>query len=194
MFHSRKSLVFLLGIMILVLVYIGIRFKSGDTSMPEAIVASEPFDWGKLDPKYVLDFAQKRGTLTDDRIVYFLYAADLTGDSKSEGVFMGSGGNSDWYIILMQQDDGSIALAQLRQKDGRIFPVALSPGRAMINASFEILPQEKGFYQAWFSYDPENQKLTCKMGGLEAYTWNPSDSLFDWNANMTEKYSSQICK
>ncbi len=120
---------------------------------------------------------------------------DLTGDGISEGIFEGNGGNNGITFILMKNAQGATSLAQQKNKDGSIYPVQLlSVGRVMVQETFKLLPSEHGFYTASLSNSNATGIFTCNTNGVNAYVWNETTHLFEWNQALTAKYTAEVCK
>lgn len=124
---------------------------------------------------------------------------DLTGDGIDEGIFTGNGGNSGVTFFLIKNDT-TISVARQKNKDGSIHPVALEyVGRAMVSENFKLLPSEKGFYTVSLSFDEDadssdSSHFKCNTNSVQAYQWNSSTKLFEWNQALTTKYTAEVCK
>jgi hypothetical protein len=123
-------------------------------------------------------------------------AIDLTGDGVPEGIVRGDGGNNDVSFILFA-NNGSLSVAKQKNKNGTIEPVALYEiGRVQANASFQLLPNEHGFYTSSLVPDESSESVNfkCTDVSVNAYVWNPSTTLFEWNAALTATEHTKVCK
>ncbi len=120
---------------------------------------------------------------------------DLTGDGVPEAIVDGNGGNNGVSFILQKNSNGTISVLNQKNKDGTINHIQLVfVGRVMVSERFELLPQERGFYTASLSNDGEEGVFRCNDVGVNAYVWNASTKLFEWNQSLTSKYTLQVCK
>jgi hypothetical protein len=124
---------------------------------------------------------------------------DLTGDGINEAVVSGNGGNNGVSFVLKKEGGNTIVLKQ-KEKDGSISPVALyEVGRVMVNVNFKLLPSEHGFYTASMIFDEsanntETSHFICDEESINAYAWNETTQMFEWNQTLTTKYTKEVCK
>jgi len=131
--------------------------------------------------------------LSSGSAVQLSQSVDLTGDGIDEGVFTGDGGNSGMTFILMKDVNGQNVLAKQKNKDGTISVIQLlGVGRVRVSESFKFVPEERGYYTISKSNDGESD-FVCNPDGVNAYSWNTSTKLFEWNQSMTTKYTAEVC-
>ncbi len=198
---NKKYNIIIAVLLIVIIILVAIKFKPKDevTIVPEEIgVQSTIFDWKSLSSSDVFKIASKIPDLQfyPEVPIELSAVADLTGDGIPEGVFTGDGGNNGLSIILSKTNEsGTITLLQQKDQYGTVGPVTLlSVGRAMINEGYQLLPEEHGFYTVSRSYDPDGDYFICNESGVNAYIWNSSTKLFEWNKSYSEKYTSEACK
>lgn len=123
--------------------------------------------------------------------------ADITGDKIDEAlVALGSGGAYTEYFALMQSDNnGNPKLARFRIKDGSTDDVLFLEGTSVSHGmSVELAPSKNAIYAESWNIDPINpDTISCE---IEAYVWNKSSGLFEYNStvgkNATDSYCSKI--
>ncbi len=123
---------------------------------------------------------------------------DLTGDGIPEAIISGNGGNNSISFIL-RMENGKPLVTKMKQKNGSIVPIQLLElGRISGSMSYGILPSNDGFYTTAFVRKTDNEndegELVCDREMINAYVWKPSSRLFEWDANLTAKYISEVCK
>ncbi len=163
------------------------------TSTPTTPPPTNP-NWQSVSSSSAYTLATNSGVyLSPGSSVSLSQSVDLNGDGIDEGVFSGDGGNSGITFILIRDANGQNVVAKQKNKDGTINAVnLLSVGRVMVSEGYKLLPLEKGFYTVSKSNDGESG-FVCKSDGLNAYSWNTSTKLFEWNQSMTTRYTSEVC-
>lgn len=173
---------------------IGSSNNSPVTSNPVIPISTNP-NWSSVSSLSAYTLATSDGIyLSSASGVRLSESVDLNGDGIDEGVFSGDGGNSGVTFILMKDDDGQSVAAKQKNKDGTISSVNLSSvGRAMFSESFKLIPEQKGFYTVSKSNDGQGGNFECDLNSVNAYSWNASTKLFEWNQSLTAKYINQEC-
>jgi hypothetical protein len=158
------------------------------------------FDWKSLSKEEIFKIIDGKVAIEPMPGISLSQSVDLTGDNINEGIFVGNGGNNDTSTILIRNNNGVISVAQQKNKDGKVYPVQLvSVGRVMVNESFKILPSDYGYYTLSLSFDDtvdnsESSHFKCTDDSLNAYKWNSTTNLFEYNASLTIKYKALVCK
>ncbi len=163
------------------------------TSTPTTPPPTNP-NWQSVSSSSAYTLATNSGVyLSPGSSASLSQSVDLNGDGIDEGVFSGDGGNSGITFILIRDVNGQSVVAKQKNKDGTINAVnLLSVGRVMVSEGYKILPLEKGFYTVSKSNDGESG-FVCNADGLNAYSWNSATKLFEWNQNMTTRYTAEVC-
>lgn len=163
------------------------------TSTPVNPAPTNP-NWQSVSSSSAYTLATNAGIyLSSGSSVQLSQSVDLNGDGIDEGVFVGDGGNSGATFILMKDADGQNFFARQKNKDGTISVIQLlSIGRARVSESFKLVPEEKGFYTISKTNDNDTG-FSCSVNGVNAYSWNASTKLFEWNQSMTARYTAEVC-
>lgn len=152
------------------------------------------FNWSTLSSAQISAVLAANPGIYFEGMPTFSESIDLTGDGVVEGVFTGNGGNSGLAMILIRNSDGTITAARYKTREGVINPVSLlSVGRVMVQEKYELLPIHHGFYTASLSNDGESGNFVCNINGVNAYAWNSTTKLFEWNQSLTTTYTAQVC-
>lgn len=164
---------------------------------------NDNFDWNTLSETDLFNIVLK-----ETKIKYLVPESgfrlseiiDLTGDGQKEAVVTGDGGNNDISFILFRNEDGSIFVAKRKDKDGNTdFASLLSVGRVAFQEKYVLLPEMNGYYTTSLVIDDSKDNsvssyFKCNTNGVRAYTWNSNLELFEWNQELTTKYTLQVCK
>lgn len=165
---------------------------ANQSKLSNATVVAE---WKSLTSNELLAIANEEDMyLEKDFGVKLSETIDLTGDGIDEGIFTGNGGNNGASFIMIKGNDGKSFVAKQKNKDGTINQVYLVEiGRVMFSEGFELVPNEYGFYTISKINNEESGNFSCKPNGVNAYSWNTSIKMFEWNQVMTTKYTTQVC-
>ncbi len=148
--------------------------------------------WKELSKEDLIKFGKNAGVYSDNYsmdVPHFKEAIDLTGDGINEGVLEIEGPDSASYIILIQNENGTISIAQVKSESGTIAPIIF--GAWIAGPEYKLLPKENGFYVISYSDPFSNIVVTCT--GLLAYKWNAQTRLFEFNQTLTTKYKAEDC-
>lgn len=151
--------------------------------------------WQAISSSVLLNLATAQGIgLESGSAVELSEMIDITGDGLDEGIFTGNGGNSGMAFIMTRDSNGNNVIAKQKDRNGTIGPVQLlSVGRAQVSESYKLLPSIKGYYTVSKSNDGESGNFECNVNGLNAYSWNSSTKLFEWNSSLTVTYTVEVC-
>lgn len=151
--------------------------------------------WQAISSSVLLNLATAQGIgLESGSAVQLSEMIDITGDGLDEGIFTGNGGNSGMTFIMTRDSSGNNVIAKQKDRNGMIGPVQLlSVGRAMVSESYKIVASIKGYYTVSKSNDGESGNFECNVNGLNAYSWNSSTKLFEWNSGYTTTYTAEVC-
>ncbi len=151
--------------------------------------------WQAISSSVLLNLATAQGIgLESGSAVQLSEMIDITGDGLDEGIFTGNGGNSGMTFIMTRDSNGNNIIAKQKDRNGTIGPVQLlSVGRVMVSESYKLLPSIKGYYTVSKSNDGESGNFECNVNGLNAYSWNSSTKLFEWNSGYTTTYTAEVC-
>lgn len=119
--------------------------------------------------------------------------ADITGDGTEEAVVsLGSGGAYTSYYALMQSENGSPRLARFKQKNGDIGNIMFLEGASVSHGiSFELVPSKHAIYSESWALNPINtDTIECE---IEAYQWNATSSLFEYNQALGDAATGLYC-
>lgn len=167
-------------------------------SKPKLTNSAVREEWQSHSSEYLLGVATNAGLyLEPGSGVSLSQMVDLTGNGIDEAIFTGNGGNNGASFIMIKGDDGKSYVAKQKYKDGTIGPVQLTAiGRVMVSEGYKLLPNENGFYtvsKSNVSTDGETSNFKCNVNGVNAYKWNASTKMFEWNQSMTTKYTAEVC-
>lgn len=153
-----------------------------------------PFNWGTLSTQMISQIVLGETSLYFEGMPTFSDSMDLTGDGIAEGIFTGNGGNNGLTIILIRNSDGTIVAARQKNRDGSIQAVSLlDVGRVMVQEGYKLLPAQHGFYTESLHNDEDGGNFVCNTNGVNAYVWNSSTRLFQWNQALTTQSTAEVC-
>ena len=158
------------------------------------VTSIKQFDWSTV-PNYNLNeaFCLEGCIHPDSKNITIMQTIDLTGDGKNEAIVRPVISTAIYYI-LNKNSDGSISVLKQKNQDGTTSLAELnSHGGTEINSDYELIPEEHGFYSMTFVKDEKRSTAdkyyyNCNSNSINAYAWNPSSSLFEWNQALTAKY------
>ena len=122
---------------------------------------------------------------------------DITGDSISEAlVSLGSGGAYTSYLTLMRVENDKPAVAQFKQKDGKISPLMFLAGASVMNGeSVVMLSDKNAIYSGHWSRAVSGTSFGSLTNcSVEAYQWNVSTKTFDFSTSLGNEIRPDFCR
>lgn len=156
-------------------------------------------DWQSLIPAIQLELGPEFSDVkVEERGSLSIYqSVDITGDNVSEAlVDIGSGGAYTEYLTLMLVKNGQPAVAEFKQEDGKISPLLFLVGASAMNGEdVEMLPEKNAIYSGhWSGTVQGNSFGNLTDCGVEAYQWNDSVKIFEFNAGLSEEIRPDFCR
>lgn len=170
------------------------QVKSNSTQQILTQPTSNSVIWSSVPVSSIEAMFKKTGIFFDS-IPTLDQSIDMTGDGIKEGVYGAQAGNGAIELIALANTDGSISLANMKTKDGRIILAELDGySSAGTSVGYKLLPESHGFYRISKTYNEQLDRLACTADSLDAYQWNSKTTLFEYNSALTAKYTAIECK
>jgi hypothetical protein len=119
--------------------------------------------------------------------------ADIRGDGVPEAlVYLGTGGASTDEMTVMLIENGKPAVARFRGREGKVSSMVFLEGASVMHTDgVEMLPEQHAVYSLRYNYGGNGKLRECTG---EAYQWNPSTKLFDYNHRLGKKLVRDTCR
>jgi hypothetical protein len=161
------------------------------TTSPVVDIEKPVSEWEQLSNQEISNIAGKElvNFCYEGMPLSFSESIDMTGDGKPEGLFGCGAGNGDASVLFIK-DGNKVSVAKSKSRDGKITDVTFfQKGTVMYSSGFKLLPKENAFYEDGSYFNNNTNRFECDE--VSTYVWNPKTRLFEWNAELTKKYTKQ---